>query len=449
MNGIVKTFVFLLVLMVLAGCSGADVTPTATGISAPTVTLIPSEAVTRTPPPTATSIQQSTPTPLANAVYYLIVLDSSKNMTDGFDGGTQWDAARATVNAVLAGLESGANYGLVVIGGSPPAEGMDPCIEPSVAQLPFSTKSKLNGWLDTLQADGSGSISSAYALAQRQLAGLPGYTIRVLIYITGTTDGCKSKDEWSELGWQLDFNAREKEDFYSEIIIVDEELVPVVQKLANQYGKLSSNVNFQFLQNNTDVSDVSDAVLANVSRYVDDVVTTRPTESPLVSSFTLTPGTTTVTYTPTITSTPTLTSTPTVTVAPSVGPTSTITSTWTPSSTPSSTFTASPSSASLLAVNYLTSGAGCQVDVQVKVTGSSATGNFHVRNDSMDIEGITFPQITLPTSTNWVSSFSINDLLILPGDQSQYYLHEVWFEYNGVETNHLEDLICPGLFLPR
>ena len=449
MNGTVKAFIFLFVLMVSAGCSGADGTPTATGTSAPTVTLIPSEAVTRTPPPTATSIQQPTPTPLANAVYYMIVLDSSRNMNVAFDGSNKWDAAKETANAILGGLEPGANYGLVVIGGSPSAQNSDPCSEPSVALLPFSTKSKLNGRLDTLEADGSGSISTAYALAQSQITGLPGYTIRVLIYITGTTDGCKSRDEWSELGQQLDFNASVNEDFYSEIIVVNEEPNPVIQKLANRYGKPSDNVDFQFLQGNAEVSEVTDTVLANVSRYVDDVVATRPTESALVSSFTLTPGTTTVTYTPTITSTPTLTSTPTITATPSVGPTSTITSTWTPSATPYPTFTAAPSSVSLLAVNYLTSGVGCQVDVQMQVNESNAIGVFHVRNDSMGADGVVSSSITLQTGTNWLSALSVSNLLTLPGDQPQYYLHEIWFEYNGIETNHLEGLICPGLFLPH
>jgi len=116
---------------------------------------------------------------------------------------------------------------------------------------------------------------------------------------------------------------------------------------------------------------------------------------------------------------------------------------------PSSTFTAAPSSVSLLAVNYLTTGVGCQVDVQVKVTDSSATGTFHVRNESMGADGVVSLPITLQTGTNWLSAFSVSNLLTLPGDQQQYYLHEIWFEYNGVETNHLEDLICPGLFLPK
>ena len=449
MKTTVKTLGFLFILALIAGCSGGDVMPTASATTAPTVTLLPSAAVTFTSPPTATQIQPSTPTPLANAVYYMIVLDSSSDRNIGFDGSTEWDAARETMDAVLVGLEPGANYGLVVIGGSSSAEGSDPCSEPSVALLPFSTKSKVNGRLDMLEADGSGSISTAYALAQSQITGLPRYMIRVLVYITGTTDGCKSRDEWSELGRQFDFNASEKKDFYSEIIVVGEEPDPAIQKLANRYGKPSDNVSFQFLQSNAEVADVADAVLVNVSSYVDDVVATRPTESPLVSSFTLTPGTTTVTYTPADTLTPTLTSTPTRTVPPSVGPTSTITPTWTPSPMPSATFTAAPSSVSLLAVNYLTSGVGCQVDVQIKVSESNVTGMFHVRNDSMGTDGVVSSPVTLQTGTNWLSAVNVSNLLTLPGDQQQYYLHEIWFEYNGVETNHLKDLICPGLFLPK
>jgi len=450
MKGIVKSFIFLLILVFLAGCSGADVSPDMTETTAPTVTLIPTETpASRTPLPTVTSIQQPTPTPLSNAVYYMIVVDASKRLTNVFDGGTKWDTVREAVDAILAGLEPGANYGLVSIGGSQPTQRFNPCSEPSVVRLPFSTKSDLTEQIGVLEPVGSGSISTAYALAQRQFVGLPRYTIRVLIYITNSSDGCTSRDGWSELQRQLDFNASVNDDFYSEIIVVDENIDPILQKLANRYARTDDRVDFQFLQNNAGVSDVVNLALTNVSKYVDETVTTRPTESPLVSSYTLTPGTTTVTFTPSITSTPTLTHTPTITRTPTIGPTSTLTSTWTPSATPSSTFTASPSSVSLLGVNYLTGNEGCQVDVQVAVTGSNATGRFHVRNGSMGTEGIASPQVTLPTGTNWVSSFSLNSVLILPGDQSQYYLHEIWFEYNGVETNHLEELICPGLFLPQ
>jgi hypothetical protein len=450
MNGIVKILIFLVVLTLLAGCSGADVIPTSTPTTAPTVTLIPTETpASRTPLPTVTPILQPTPTPLSNAVYYMIVLDASRRMSNIFDGGSKWNAARATVDAVLAGLEPDANYGLVSIGGSNSTEGSDPCSEPSVARLPFSAKTELTEGLNTLESAGTGSISTAYALAQEQFVGLPRNTIRVLIYISNSSDGCTGRDEWSELQRQLDYNAKVKEDFYSEIIVVDEKIDPALQKVANRYAKADDRVNFQFLQNNEGVSNAVNLTLSNVSSYVQETVATRPTESPLLSSYTLTPGTTTVTFTPSITSTPTLTYTPTITTTPTIGPTATITPTWTPSSTPSATFTASPSSVSLLAVNYLTRNEGCQVDVQVKVTGSNATGVFYVRNGNMDADGLVSPQVTLPTGTNWVSSFSLNSILTLPGDQPQYYLHEIWFEYNGVETDHLEELICPGLFLPQ
>lgn len=450
MNGIVKTFIFLLVLTLLTGCSGAGATPTPTATTAPTVTLVPTETpASRTPLPTVTPILQPTPTPLSNAVYYMIVFDASRRMSNIFDGGSKWDAARETVEAILAGLEPGANYGLVSIGGSHSTEGSDPCSEPSVTRLPFSTKTELTERLNTLELAGTGSISTAYALAQEQFVGLSRNTIRVLIYISNSSDGCTDRDEWSELQRQLEYNAKVKEDFYSEIIIVDQKIDPAIQKLANRYAKADDKVNIQFLQNNAGVSDAANLVLTNVSNYVQETVATRPTESPLLSSYTLTPGTTTATFTPSITSTPTLTYTPTITTTPTIGPTATITPTWTPSSTPSATFTASPSSVSLLAVNYLTRNEGCQVDVQVKVTGSDATGRFHVRNDRMDAEGLVSQQVTLPTGTNWVSSFSLNSLLTLPGEQPQYYLHEIWFEYNGVTTDHLEELICPGLFLPQ
>lgn len=454
--------IILLISLFITGCTGAGTPPVQK--SEPTVTLIPSVTNTFTPPPTATNIQPSTPTPISNAVYYVIVLDASEKMKEPFAGGTKWDAARGAAEAIVKGLEPGAKYSLVVIGGSSPTEGLDPCNEPSVALSTFSSQKKIGDQIAQLQPAGVGSIQAAYALAQKQLEGLPRYAIGALIFITSSSDACDRRDEWADLEKQFDFNADAGIDFYSEIVVLDETVNAAVQSLAIRAGNISGNINFQFPQNDEMLREANNAVLANLADYVNTTVATRPTESPLVSSFTLTPRTVTPTYTPSITPTPSLTYTPTITLTPSVTPTETITttpsitntpvtptitSTWTPSATPSVTFTASPPFVRLLSVNYLSRGVGCQIDVRVQVTGSPANGNFHVRNAGMDAEGIASPPMTLQVGSDWISSFNINYLLTLPGDEEQYYMHEIWFEYNGVESNRLKELICPGLFIPQ
>jgi len=103
-------------------------------------------------------------------------------------------------------------------------------------------------------------------------------------------------------------------------------------------------------------------------------------------------------------------------------------------------------SVKLLTVTYLTQGVGCQIDVQVQVDGGPATGAFHVRNDSYAPgDSSASPQTTLQVGTNYASAFGFSNQLILSGDKPAYYQHEVWFEYNGVQSNHLKNLECPGI----
>lgn len=122
--------------------------------------------------------------------------------------------------------------------------------------------------------------------------------------------------------------------------------------------------------------------------------------------------------------------------------------TWTPSVTPV-TPSATPvpaTSVELLTASYVSQGIGCQIDVQVRVDGGPAAGTFHVRNDFYAPgDSSTYPQTTLQVGTNYASTFSQSNLLTLGGDQPEYYKHEVWFEYNGVQSNHLVDLFCPGI----
>lgn len=432
MNSKAITFIILSVLLVTS-CSGAAASPTPTIKVEPSVTLIPSATSTRTPPPTATSIQPATPTPLSNAVYYMIVLDASAKMNEAFDGGTKWDAAYDSINSILDGLEPGANYGLVVIGGSSATEGMDPCNEPSVVSLPFSSKQKVSDQIGHLQPAGAGSTYSAFALAQNQFDGLPRNTIRTMVFITSSSDSCDSRDEWKDLEEQLKLTLNSEVGFHSEIIILDGNLNADVKGGVDRIGSTFKDINFQLPSDTASLRETNEIVIGNLKNYIDHEIATRPTETPILSPYTLTPKPVTPTFTSTITDTP----------APP-----TIMLTWTSTATPSFTPTASPAFVKLLSVNYLTRGVGCQIDVQVQVTGSEATGHFHVRNPSMDAAGEEFPQITLQVGTNWISTFSVSNLPVLRGDHPEYYLHEIWFDYNGVQTNHLTDLICPGLILP-
>ncbi len=413
-------------------------TPTLT----PSITPTPSQTLTTTPTQTQTSTPtlSATPTPKAQGVYYMIVLDASAKMTQAFDGQTQWDAANESITAILQGLEPGANYGLVTVGGSAFAEGVDPCDEPSNVTSFFAPRQKVSEQIAQLQPMGGGSLYTAFVLAKNQFEGLPENTVRMLIYITGSSDACERRDEWKDLERLLTINDDAGVKLYSEIIILDEKGGIVTQSLLEKISSLSSNVNVQVPQNLAALQQASITVVTNVNVYINNIIASYPTLTPEISpTFTLTPRPGTPTLTPTITVTPSLTLT---TGAPTTA------LTWTPSVTPV-TPSATPvpaTSVELLSVTYISQGVGCQIDVQVRVNGEPAVGTFHVRNDFYAPgDSSAYPQTTLQAGTNWASQFSLSNLITLGGDKPEYYKHEVWFEYNGIQSNHLVDLFCPGI----
>jgi VWA domain-containing protein len=413
-------------------------TPTFT----PTITLTPTQTLTptETPTNTATSTLTPTATPKAQGVYYMIVLDASANMTKAFDGKTQWDAAHESINAILEGLEPGANYGLVTVGGSPSSADVDPCGEPSSLKSFFAPRQKVSDQIAQLQPAGGGSFSTAFALAQNQFEGLPENTVRILISITGSSDACESQDEWKDLEKLLGAKDEAGVKLYSEIIVLDENGAPTVQGILEGISSRSKNVHVQLPQNLTALGQAYPTIVNNINAYIKDTIANYPTLTPEVSpTATITPEPVTPTLTPTVTVTPSITAT-------FGAPTTVLT--WTPTITPV-TPSATPvpaTSVKLLAVAYLTQNVGCQIDVQVSVDGSPVAGTFHVRNDSYAPGASSaYPQTTLQVGTNWASSFGFSNLLTLSGDTPAYYLHEVWFEYNGVQTNHLTNLVCPGI----
>jgi hypothetical protein len=359
-------------------------------------------------------------------------------MKGKFDGKSKWDAARETADALLAGLDAGANYDLVVLGGSRKVAGTDSCNEPAFASLPFASPANIGDHLAQIQPDGGGSLYRAFMLGRGQLEALPENTVQSLIFITGGTDSC-TRDEWNELNRQFQFSDDAGTGFYTEIIVVNEKDNPVIQAVASLAGVRFKDIVFNFPHTNSELQQTTGVVLDNINKRVANALETTSTQTPFVSSFTLTPKPGALTNTPgassyTITPKPgTATFTPTVTFTPAPR---TSTSTLTPTITRTPTATKQPF-VELISASYRTRGIGCQADITLKVSGSAATGFFHVMNAGNAPDGEVSEEIILPAG-----SYN-NNIITLTGNQPDYYFHEVWFEYNGIQSNHLKNLKCP------
>jgi hypothetical protein len=297
--------------------------PTSTPTITPTITL----TFTRTPIPTSTSTATPIPTatPKEQGIFYMFVLDASVTMLESFEAQTKWDAALRAVDSILVGLEDGANYGLVAIGGAPGIGSSNPCDEPSLLSVPFSTsKADVGGRVAQLQPGGGGSLYKAFVLAVDELDSLPESTVRSLIYITGSEDACENQDEWADLERFFKIRGDARLDIYSEIIIIDERNGIRTQTIADRISNLSDRVNVQAPQTVFQLLQSNDTVINNISNYVDITIsafpTNTPTSTPIITS-TKTPGTSSNITPPVIVTT----------VTPSLTPT------WTPSITPSIT----------------------------------------------------------------------------------------------------------------
>ena len=407
-------------------------TPTAS----PTVTVTPT--ITLTP----TSTQTFTPTPKAQGVYYMIVLDASEAMQDSFDGQTKLDALKTAADSILQNFEPGSNYGLIVVGGEPNPAEVDLCNEPSSLKVPFSPRSTITNQISQLQPVGGGSLSSAFALAENQFDGLNDRTVRVLIYITGSSDAC-SRDEWKALQSYLKIPGNSDLKLHSEIIVLDSGGTLAAQNIPQTLHAISQEINVQVPQNTSALQQAADTAVSNINTYIQETINNYPTLTPIPSETPELPTPTSKPVTPTLT--------PTITATPSITPTygaPTVALTWTASVTPvtPSSTAVQQTSVQLLSVTYVSQGIGCQIDVQVQVVGSAVPGQFHVRNDSYAPgDSTASAQTTLQLGTNYASAFGLNNLLTLPGNQPSYYLHEVWFEYDGKQSNHLTGLICPNI----
>lgn len=455
-------FVFVFLIILLAGCSGVTSTPVVE--ARPTVTRLPPTlfptAFTPVTPTITPTIPSFTPTSISSSIYVMLVLDASAAMTAAFDGKTKWDAARESAQAIMDGLDPGANYGLVVIGGSTPSEGVDPCNQPSVARTSFSARSAVGRQIDQLQPEGSGSLYSAFFLARRQFESLPANTVRALVVITDTTDECQRQDEWKGLENLSKVMDEAGLEFHSEIIVLDEADNYGLRFAADRIGIWSKRkIVLQFPRDFSTLHETNSTVVDKFTNYAAQILASS-TATPVRSAYTLTadpnlmtdtPGASSFTLTPrpgemtstlgassfTLTPRPgTATFTPTLTVTP-VPRTETVTRTPTITRTPTAT---KPPFVELISSSYRTRGIGCQVNIVVKVSGSPATGSFHVLNSSNGPVGEVFQETTLPVGTYG------NNIVSLSGDRPESYFHDVWFESDGIPSNRLTGLKCP--FVP-
>lgn len=387
-------------------------TPTPTPLL--TVTASPSITVTASPPPGSQS------------QYYMIVLDASEAMKEAFDGRSKWEAARESVDFFLDRLNEHSNYGLIVVGDSPNVGAVDPCGEPSDLRIPFGSRDTVRAHIDTLQPMGGGSLSEAFTLAKNELENLRAGTVKTLIYITGSKDACDVEDEWRQLEKILQLP--NLVGLYSEIIIVEEHIGMETQTIAQHISSLSPDLHVQISQSNAQLQQNMGTTIEQVNTHVEQQQAVMGNSPPVDSA-----------------PIPSLTPQVVVNVPPAtvaVIPPTPIP----PSPVPASPIppTAAPApSVQLLSAEYIGSGEGCSANISFQVSDGPVTGQFRVWNKWYDTQtpryDARYPMITVPTGTE---TFQVG----LGGHGNpEYYSHKVWFYYNGVASNVLSDLICPGL----
>jgi len=395
-------------------------TPTQTATPTPTLTVTPSPTMTLTP----------SPQPISDFLYYMIVIDASEKMKESFHGQSKWELAVNALIQIINGLNPRAQFGLVMIGGSNSPAGLNDCQEPTSPEIDFSAREEIWNYIVNVQPQGGGSFYKAFTLAKTRLEGLSRDKFRTLIYITGSSDTCATEDEWDALK-----NIIQIPDttvgLFSQIIILDEDGLRS-QTLADRLNSLSENVNAQAPQTIQDLQGGATIinVVNNIKIYIEREVEVRATGVSPVA-------------------TPVLISTSTPPSGITVPPPAIFTSTIAPSKTPKPTLTSTPTlplsptpSVVLLSASYIGAGEGCYALITSQVSGSPATGEFHVWNAYYGSGSSVYETTTLPVGSS-------NYRVRLGGKENpEYYRHEVWFEYNGISSNVLgEDgnLICPGL----
>jgi|SRR5687768_8610769 len=289
-----------------------------------TPTLVPSQTPTLTPSSTVTLTP--TPKPISDSLYYMIVYDSSINMDETFHDQKKWLVARNMLVEIINGLHDRAQYGLVVIGDSNSSGNNDPCNNPAIPALTFSSKQVTYNYLGGLQPQGGGSFYKAYTVAKNKFEDLPNDTIRTLIYITGSSDTCETEDEWTALKNLISL-PDSTFGIFSQIIILDDDGIRS-RTLADQFNSLSNNnIDAQAPQSISEIQGNGVTmihIVNNVTTYVNNIIATVATDAPILTptrTATLRPGQTIIVPpTSTPTNTPTLSPTFTKTFTPSITP---------------------------------------------------------------------------------------------------------------------------------
>jgi len=382
----------VVVVVLLAAIAGVIIIPklkfgpTATPTKTPKP---PPVAVVLAGPPTATATNAPTPTPTrtplpeARKLYYLLILDASSRMADGFEGSdNKWMAAQKSARDLLTvGLPSRANYGLIVLGGNQPGS-TQTCDDSNQTTMPLGLDQRraVIEKIESLEPQGVASLTDAVALARDQLLDLPGDLEKTIFVITGGGDTCQPGDEWESLLDLLELSVDLIKAKVDLIILADENVDEEVQAAVREIIRLDlENVRADVPSNEEELTntmgDVADnaverarvvepaAIAAEETAVAADrptAIAVVPTPTPLPKPPPPTPtrGTTTAarpltptaTESPTPIHTPTYTPTPTKTAlpptnTPTTTPTNTPTSkpTATPSPSPSITLTSSPS----------------------------------------------------------------------------------------------------------
>lgn len=400
-----------------------------------------------TPTPTVTPSATATATrPASDYMYFSIILDASESMNNTFDGVRKWDLATNSVTTIINSLNSHAHYSLFTVGGSSQNQAPDPCLNPSGSEVSFGSIESMWSYMQQIKPLGGGSLAKAFNLAKTALQDLPREDIGTIILVTSINDSCKGEDALRNLADAI--RDLDTINIRGEVILLDDDGAKT-QEIVDYLNSLSDNINVQapqsiYVLNNVTVYNV----VNNVNIFIPIELTSR---APEVVPPLATPITNNETHTPISNQPPTqLLSSSTPTSAIPI-PTKTFTLIPTNTPTPIPTFsptpppptaTNSPTVELLSPPEYIGEGINCQINIIAQISGSPATGSFHVWNANYGPEGDTYALTTLSIGTN------DNNLVTLGGNLPEYYVHKVWFEYDGKISNILDNLICPGLSPP-
>jgi hypothetical protein len=362
----------------------------------------------------------STSLPRASNLYFAFIVDASGRMSESFDGDkTKWDSVReAALDNLILGLPARANYGLILLGGNPTGNVTNCDAVNMVLPLGEDNRDQIGRLIEDQKPQGVSSLTKAIDLARNNLLSLSDdSSVRALelwVFLGGG-DGCSNND-LKPILYFVQGSAKFLTNTHMDLFILSNEVID--RDMLNEIeesDQATGNVTVNLTTNNAEL-----AAAVNQS-YEEAKERARRVEPTAVAA-----QETIVVQTPFETER----------VAINVSSITAIAG----YSTPKPTWTPSPV-VMLESVSYLAIGESCSARINLHVRGSPATGNFHVWNSSYGPEGDIYPVITLLPGPN-----AYEVILRGHGDPG-YYRHKVWFVYNGISSNVLDNLICPELTL--